>query len=460
MPLFLLADSLTKLLSLGDYNTRVVLLGTTLLGIAAGIVGTFMLLRRQSLVGDVVSHAALPGVAIAFLVGEMLSPGSGRSLSGLLIGAAISGLLAVGAMSAIRRWSKIKPDAALATVLGVFFGGGAVLFKVVQEMPAGNRAGLQHFILGSASTMTAGDVWLIAKVAVAVLVLSWLIFKELSLLAFDEEFAATQGWPIEVLDFGLLTLVVAVTVIGLQSVGVLMVALLITPSTAARFWTEKLSRMTLLAALFGGGSALVGTLASALVPKLAGGPTIVIAGTIVFVLSLLFGTERGLLVRWQQQREIEQRVGRHDLLRAIYEVLEASIPNAQSLTIEQLLGRAVKFIELQTKRSWAVRRLMQLIDRNLTAGLIRFDAEEGWRLTQAGALEAQRIVRNHRLWELYLIECADFGASHVDRLADDIEHVLEPEVIEQLERSVAARDQRTGMPPSPHPVESLRDSAL
>ena len=455
MPLFVVADSLTKLLSLGDYNTRVVLLGTTLLGIAAGIVGTFMLLRRQSLVGDVVSHAALPGVAIAFLVGEMILPGSGRSLSGLLTGAAISGLLAVGAMSAIRRWSKIKPDAALATVLGVFFGGGAVLFKVVQEMPAGNRAGLQHFILGSASTMTAGDVWLIAKVAVAVLVLSWLIFKELSLLAFDEEFAATQGWPVGVLDLGLLGLVVAVTVIGLQSVGVLMVALLITPATASRFWTEKLSRMTLLAALFGGGSALVGTLASALIPKLAGGPTIVLAGTCVFVLSLLFGTERGLLVRWQQQREIEQRVGRHDLLRAMYEVIEASLPGDQSLSVEQLPGRAVKFLELQMKRSWSVRRLTQLINRNLTAGLIRFDSEDGWRLTHAGALEAQRIVRNHRLWELYLIQCADFGASHVDRRADDIEHVLEPEVIEQLERSVAARDLRRDVPPSPHPVESV-----
>ena len=301
--------------------------------------------------------------------------------------------------------------------------------------------------------MTAGDVWLIAKVAVAVLVLSWLIFKELSLLAFDEEFAATQGWPVGVLDLGLLGLVVAVTVIGLQSVGVLMVALLITPATAARFWTEKLSHMTLLAALFGGGSALIGTLASALVPKLAGGPTIVLAGAIVFVLSLLFGAERGLLVRWQQQREVERRVGRHDLLRAIYEVIEASTSDAHSMTVEQLLGRAVMFIELQTKRSWAVRRLMQLIDRNLTAGLIRFDAEEGWRLTHAGALEAQRIVRNHRLWELYLIECADFGASHVDRLADDIEHVLEPEVIEQLERSVAARDLRRDMPPSPHPVD-------
>ncbi len=326
-------------------------MGTMLLGASAGVVGTFMLLRRQALVGDVVSHAALPGVAVAFLLGEVVSPGSGRSFGRLLLGASAAGFLAVGAMSLIRRWSNIKPDAALATVLGVFFGGGAVLFKAVQKIPSGNQAGLQHFILGSASTMTTGDVWLIAEVAVVIVLLVGVLFKELELLAFDEDFARTQGWPVVGLDLALLSLVVAVTVIGLQSVGVLMVALLIAPPTAARFWTEKLGTMTWLAAGFGAASAASGTLLSALFPQMAGGPTIVMMGSFVFLFSLLFGKERGLVGRWLIQREVQRRIGRHDLLRAFYEVVETQAAYVGALAADQLTAWPVKFLDLQSNRA-------------------------------------------------------------------------------------------------------------
>lgn len=449
--LVLASDIANRLLTLGDFNTRVVLLGTMLLGAAAGVVGTFMLLRRQALVGDVVSHAALPGVAVAFLLGEVISPGSGRSLGRLLVGASVAGLLAVGAMSLIRRWSRIKPDAALATVLGVFFGGGAVLFKAVQEIPSGNQAGLQHFILGSASTMTTGDVWLITKVAVVITVVVGLLFKEFEVLAFDEDFARTQGWPVFALDFALLMLVVAVTVIGLQSVGVLMVALLIAPPTAARFWTEKLRTMMLLSASFGAISAASGTVLSALFPQLAGGPTIVMMGSLCFLISLLLGKERGLIGRWLMQRDVSRRIGRHDLLRAFYEVIESQTAFVAALTVEQLTALPVKFLDLQSKRAWTVRRLQQLIRENLIAGIIRYDVTDGWRLTQMGAIEAQQVVRKHRLWELYLIERADFGAAHVDRVVDDIEHVVDPELLAQLECSVASRGDRV-VPPSPHEV--------
>jgi len=388
---------------------------------------------------------------VAFLLGEVISPGSGRSLGRLLVGASVAGLLAVGAMSLIRRWSRIKPDAALATVLGVFFGGGAVLFKAVQEIPSGNQAGLQHFILGSASTMTTGDVWLITKVAVVITVVVGLLFKEFEVLAFDEDFARTQGWPVFALDFSLLMLVVAVTVIGLQSVGVLMVALLIAPPTAARFWTEKLRTMMLLSASFGAISAASGTVLSALFPQLAGGPTIVMMGSLCFLISLLFGKERGLIGRWLMQRDVSRRIGRHDLLRAFYEVIESQTAFVAALTVEQLTALPVKFLDLQSKRAWTVRRLQQLIRENLIAGIIRYDVTDGWRLTQMGAIEAQQVVRKHRLWELYLIERADFGAAHVDRVVDDIEHVVDPELLAQLECSVASRGDRV-VPPSPHEV--------
>lgn len=467
------STDIIRVLTLQDYNTRVVLLGTLLLGVTSGIVGTFMLLRRQALIGDVVSHSALPGVAIAFLIGEAISPGSGRSLHWLLAGAAATGLLAVVCVGIIRRYSVVKPDAALATVLGVFFGFGAVLFKTVQELPTGNQAGLQQFILGSASTMIASDVAIIAKATAVVLVLSLLLFKELSILSFDEDFAAAQGWPVGMLDLGLTGLVVGITVIGLESVGILMVALLITPPTAARFWTDNFAKMTLVAAAIGGASATVGCLLSATVPKLAGGPTIVLSGTAFFVLSMLFGTRRGIVQRWLRHASNRRRIGRDDLLRAMYEIIEARLVSAddQSATGNEInitpslsggeateeesalfANQAVQISELFNHRSWSARRVRQVIAAAEREGTVRMDSETGWRLTSSGAKTARRAVRNHRLWEMYLISHAEIAPSHVDRDADDIEHVLGTEVIEQLEQLLASRVPPATVPPSPHPL--------
>lgn len=447
-------ERLVRVMTLRDPNTRFVLLGTLLLGTTAGIVGTFMLMRRQALVGDVVSHAALPGVAAAFIIGEVVTPGSGRDLKWMLCGAAVAGLASVLCINVIRRFSRIKPDAILATILGVFFGFGAVLFKVVQQMKTGGQAGLSHFILGSAATITPDDIRLISVAGLIVLFICLLLFKELRILCFDEEFAAAQGWPVFALDLTLTGLVVAVTVIGLKSVGILMVALLITPPTAARFWTENLRGMTLIAAAIGGVSAVVGSVASALIPKLAGGPTIVLAGTVFFLISLLFGTERGVVRRWLRHRRTQQRVGRADLLRAMFEIVESRISDDENLNVDRLAAESVQHEHLLRKRSWSALRVNQLVQRGAQEGDIRMDTEQGWHLTQAGAREASRAVRNHRLWELYLISQADIAPSHVDRDADSIEHVLEPELIEELEKLLAERDSLAGVPPSPHPTDS------
>lgn len=445
------SERLVRVVTLRDPNTRFVLLGTLLLGTTSGIVGTFMLMRRQALVGDVVSHAALPGVAAAFIVGELVAPGSGRDLKWMLCGAAVAGVASVLCINLIRRFSRVKPDAILATILGVFFGFGAVLFKVVQQMKTGGQAGLNHFILGSAATITPEDIRLISVAGLIVLVLCLLLFKELRILCFDEEFASAQGWPVFGLDVALTTLVVAVTVIGLKSVGILMVALLITPPTAARFWTENLRGMTLIAAAIGGVSAVAGSVASALLPRLAGGPTIVLAGTVLFLVSLLFGSERGVIRRWFRHRRTQQRIGRADLLRAMFEIVESRLDGRDEVTADRLTSESVQHDQLLTKRSWSAHRVNRLVSRGAVEGIIRMDTERGWHLTSTGAREASRAVRNHRLWELYLISQADIAPSHVDRDADSIEHVLEPEVIEELEQLLAERD--AAIPPSPHPMD-------
>ena len=448
------SDQVDRVLMLRDYNTRVVLLGTTLLGVSAGAVGAFMLLRKQSLVGDVVSHAALPGIAVAFIFLEWYRPGAGRSLPALLSGAAVAGLLGVLCTMAIRRWTRIKEDAALAIVLSVFFGLGIALFTIIQSIPSGNAAGLHHFIFGKAASMVAGDVELIAWGALAALLLCGSLFKEFALLCFDTDFAATQGWPVFRLDLMLMGLVVGVTVIGLQSVGLLLVvAMLILPAAAARFWTDSLLWMVVVAAALGGASAYGGVVASALFPRLSAGAIIVLTAAAFFTGSLLFGWRHGVLKRLITQSRVAQRIGRHDLLRALFEHLE-SASGGPPIGHHDLMDMRVAPDQLLAMRSWTRARLQSLAKQAHRDNLVLIDPDGRLRLTGLGVREAKRIVRNHRLWELYLIHYAHIAPSHVDRDADLIEHVLDPEMVSELE-DLLARQVPTSLPPSPHRVEQL-----
>jgi len=448
-------ERLWRAIRMRDYNTRVVLLGTTLLGIGAGVVGTFMLLRKRSLVGDVVGHAALPGVALAFLIAEISSPGSGRWLPGLLFGAAVAGLAGGVCVSLVKRYSKIKQDAALAIVLSIFFGLGAALFTTVQKMPSGNAAGLEDFILGQAAAVNARDVSIIGGVSLAVTLTCGLLLKEFTLLSFDSRFAASRGWPVGLLDLALMGLVVAVAVVGMQSVGlVLVVALLITPAAAARFWTDHLPTMTVTAAGLGGLGAYLGTLASTVVPRLAAGATIILVGSALFAVSMVLGARRGVVWRLWWRHRLRRSIGREHLLRAVYEFIESHSDGEP-----EIAKTPVPLAALPEMRSWSQRRLGTLVDRAIRAGLLQRQ-NGSLRLTSAGAAEARRLVRNHRLWELYLIHYADVAPSHVDRDADHIEHVLGPEIVAELERLLEAQDPQTAVPPSPHELPAPTTAAV
>ncbi len=446
-------SELLRVLALRDYNTRIVMLGTALMGMAGGLMGTFLLLRKQSLIGDVNSHATLPGIGVAFLTLEVLNPGSGKWLPGLLLGASISSLVGVGCFRAIVRFSRIKEDAALAIVLSVFFGLGIALFTVIQSVPTGNAAGLHQFIFGKAAALLPEDVRLIGTVAFGVVVVSCLLFKELLVLSFDPEFAAASGYPTQLLDAALMLLVVAVTVIGLQSVGLLLVvALLIIPAAAARFWTRRAAWMAAVAAVIGGGSAWGGVVVSALFPRMAAGAVIVLVAALVFGFSLLLGTQQGVLRGWRERRALRSRTERDHLLRAVFELVEARDPDAVRSSAPPATHEpvAVSFEELLAKRGWSERMLRRLLRRAIRQGLVQVTSDGRFRLTQRGLAEARRVVRNHRLWELYLIRQADLAPAQVDRSADEIEHVLSPEILDELAAELREQYPYLAVPPSPH----------
>jgi manganese/zinc/iron transport system permease protein len=290
-------------------------------------------------------------------------------------------------------------------------------------------------------------------VAGLVFVVFLVLFKELAVLSFDERFAAASGWPVGRLDLILLALVTVVTVIGLQSVGLLLVvAMLILPPAAARFWTDALRPMTAISATIGGLSAVMGVVLSALFPRLAAGAIIVLSGTVLFLVSLLMGARRGVFVRALAFWRLRAKVGRHHILRALLECLE-TVCEPSSNPLEVFSQHEVTARALQQNRNWSAGRLESLLATAQREGLVVRTDTDGFRLTRAGAEEACRVVRNHRLWELYLIEYADIDPTHVDRDADDIEHLLGGEVIAELERLLAERHPTQLVPPSPHELQ-------
>jgi len=442
------ADEFWRVLTLRDYNTRIVVLGTGLLGAAAGVIGSFALLRKRALLGDALSHAMLPGIAVAYLIATLLG-GEGKSLPLLLLGATISGLAGTLCVLGIRHWTRLKEDAALSIVLSVFFGLGIALLGLIQQTPRGHAAGLESFIFGKASALTAQDAWLIFWGGLGCVLLVALLFKEWTLLCFDETFATSSGWPVVGLDWLLMLLIVLISVIGLQAVGlVLMIALLVIPPAAARFWTDELGKLVWLAGVLGCFSSLCGAIVSALFPRLPSGATIVLCAGAVFGLSLLFGTRRGVIFRAWESWVLGKRIQRQHLLRAMFELSELAAPQASA----PANSPAIDFSRLMTMRSWSSATLQRELTRAAAAGLVVRLSAKQWRLTATGHQIAARLVHQHRLWELYLITHADVAPSRVDRDADQIEHILTPDMIARLERLLGESQQAGSVPSSPHPI--------
>lgn len=283
---------------IGDYTFRTVAAGSAMLGVVSGVLGSFAVLRRQSLLGDGVSHASLPGVVLAFLL-----TGS-KHTEVLLLGALLSGLLAIFVIVCITAYSRIKFDSALALTMSVFMGLGLVLLTYSQKIPNANQAGLGRFIYGQASALLREDLYLIGGCGMLMLVLVALFWKEFKVFSFDPMFARSVGFGTAKLNFLLSFLTVLAIMIGLQTVGVvLMSAMLTAPAVAARQWSNRLWAMVLLAAGFGAVSGIMGTIFSSSVPGLPTGPSIVVCATAIAMFSLLFAPGRGILF------QIFKRVG-------------------------------------------------------------------------------------------------------------------------------------------------------
>ena len=439
---------------IGQSITFIVMLGTALLGATAGTIGTFAVLRRRALVGDMLSHAALPGICLAFLIMQ------DRNLIGLSLGALATGLLAIGAVTLICRWTRTKEDAAIGIVLSTFFGAGIVLLTIVQRNTSGNQAGLDKFLFGETAGMSSGDIRLLIATAIFSLLIVIALYKEFQLLSFDADFAAAQGWPTLALDLTMMGTLAVVTVVGLPIVGViLMAAMIILPGAGARFWTNHLGRMLIIAAAAGAGAGVVGTLLASPLPaqwlgfephefgvsrrSIPPGPLIVLTAAAFFLFSLLFAPQNGAVARAIAELRLRLRISREHVLRALYELSESSLPQRPQIDVAQML----------VHRAWNRRWLDWWLGRAAARGLVERD-DHSVRLTPAGLAAAAEVTRTHRLWELFLVSSAGIASDHVDRDADDVEHMLPAPLIDELEQRLAATGKLpvrpAEVPESPH----------
>lgn len=308
---------LQALLLQAGYNAALVAVGAALLGFAAGAVGTFLFLRKRALVSDAVAHATLPGVGLAFIVMVALG-GDGRNLLGLLVGSALAAGCGLLAVDWISRRTRLSEDAAIGAVLSVFFGLGIVILTVIQSMSSGRQAGLESFLLGSTAGMLFQDAVVIALGGSLAVLATWVLRRPMTMVAFDAEYAASNGVNVGRIDLAMMGLVMAVTVIGLKLVGlILIVAMLIIPPVTARFWTERAESVVWIAGVLGGFAGYVGAAFSASAPALPTGPIIVLASAALFLVSLFLAPARGVAAAVFRHRRFQKRVHRRQGLLAL-----------------------------------------------------------------------------------------------------------------------------------------------
>lgn len=412
-------ENLIEFFSFTDANIRFVVFGSMLLAASSAMVGVFIVLRKKALVGDAVSHGVLPGICAAFLIFGT------KNIVVLICGALISGWLSLLVIDWIIKHTKIKKDAAIAIVLTVSFGFGIVLLTYIQHSGNSSQSGLDSFIFGKAAALVGNDLIAFAIIAVVLIATIISFFKEFTLVSFDEPYAVALGLPVGKLELLLTTLTVLAVVTGITAVGVvLMAAMLITPAAAARFWTNDLKKMMILSAIFGAVSGLLGAYISFIAPSMPTGPWMVVVSSLIAFFSFFFAPEVGIISRSKMQKNRSRVILEENVLKIFYQYGERN-DFGLGITLSELLEVRPMKAELLKKA------LRILIRKNLL-----IEKSDTWHLSKEGISKGARVVKLHRLWELYLTQYADMAPQHVHENAELMEHIITPELEMELERQL------------------------
>ena len=416
-------DDFLYFFSFQDPNVVLVVVGISLLSVSAAMVGTFTFLDKKALIGDAISHAVLPGVCLAFMLAGSKNP------YWIVVGAFATGALATYAISWVSQQTKLKEDTIIASVLSVFFGIGIVLMTKLQQTGNAALSGLDHFLFGNAISIIGEDILVYATLALATILAILIFYKEFQLLIFNRDFATVIGLPVKRLEFLFNSLMVLAVVTGIQAIGVvLMAALLITPAAAAKFWTDRLGAMLFIAVVIALFSGISGAYISFVLPNMPTGPWVVVVLSALAFLSFFFSHKKGLITRWYSKKNYQRKIHSDHILKALYHAQESG---GQGLSIQEFKHR---FPNQNRHTHYSIKALSN-------KGYIT-TRQDFISLTTTGVSEAKRIIRLHRLWELYLTEYVNIAPDHVHDIAGKIEHILTPEIEAKLEAKLnyPARD--------------------
>ncbi len=410
-------NSFIEFFTLSSPLIRNVVIGSVLLSMSSSIVGCFTLLRKRALVGDAVSHAVLPGICLAYIIKGEKDPLT------LLLGAFITGWLSLYIVDFIKSKTRIKEDTAIGLVLSIFFGFGTLLLTLIQHQPGFyDQAGLNHFIFGNTISISQSDLQVFGSVALLVIALVFILFKEFVLLSFDEQYMHSLGFPVKAIRTLMSTLTVLAVVLGIQAIGVvLMAAMLITPAATARFWTNNLRKMLFLAAIFGVVSSIMGAYISYITPSPTG-PWIVMILSLFATLSFFMAPKRGILSRSFRHWRFKRKIIDENILKAFFQISEQEKTNGPFTKQDLLNKRKMETADVDDSLSRLVREgFIERISNNYS-------------FTEQGKRKGQRILKLHRLWEVYMTTYMNIAPDHVHDDADSIEHMITPELEEKLEK--------------------------
>lgn len=396
-----------------DEVAQKVLFGSGLIGLMTGVVGVFSFLRKRTLVADAISHAVLPGICLGFLFAEEKNPLI------LIVGAAIFGWLSVWLIELISSKTKLSEDASIAIVSTFFFAIGSVLLSHISKTGNTEQSGLKSFLFGNAATMNNFDLIVFTITASIILFTILLFFKQFKLVSFDPSFAQVLGLPVQLFSILIASMTVVTVALGIQAVGVvLMSALLIAPAATARYWTDKLWVMVLLAGGIGLVSSVLGIGFSTVKEEMPTGPWIVSTLFVFTISTLLFAPRKGWFSIRSVKNQNKLKIMKENTLKVFYQLKEQGISEVQ-------------IIHLLEKRPVDTNKLESLLKQMIKNGLISKNRGT-YKLTKQGVFEGMRIVRLHRLWELYLTQRMNFKEDHIHGTAETIEHLITPEIEKEL----------------------------
>lgn len=385
------------------------LVASALVGIMCGILGCFIVLRNMALIGDALSHAILPGVVVAFIVGH------GASTLGFFTGAVVAGLFTAIVITWLQRNVKTKNDAAIGIVFTAMFSLGVIGISYISRQP-GTHLDLKDFLFGNVLGVTNDDLTLTFGVTAYVLVSIVVFYRYLFITTFQPVIAQTMGISVSTMHYFLMLLLSFAVVAALQTVGViLVVAMLVTPASTALLLTNRLHFALMIAALFGFLSALMG-LFFAILFETTPGPAMAVTATGFYLLAAFFSPKKGLAFRFFQKRKLQSRIQLEDVLKVAFRQQQLG-PLTEGELLKNLgLSKTGLQAQLQILRS------KELIEKDRLA------------LTETGREEGRRLVRAHRLWETYLANEMGLTAEQIHDDADKYEHLLTDEILDDVDK--------------------------